>query len=117
MDIGAISVIGGLTISLITIVGNFIMSGQQKRVEYKREIYITVLNISYEEWKANTELTLELAKINGGTASFYPYDEYLLYYTKLIKLLEKDKLTEIEIKNMMSQFKNTRDIIRREHQS
>jgi len=101
MDIVTISVIGGFTVSVVTIISSLLIAWLNKHYELKREMSSTIYNIAYKEWEAKTKQVLELVNTKGGQAMLYPFDEYLFYYKRLMTLLYKGKIKEGDIKKIL----------------
>ena len=110
MGITTISVIGGFLISGLTILSNIWISYLGKKSDKKSEFNLKIIELAYKEYEFRTNITTELAKKDGVGVSLYPFDYYLIYYTKLSQILEKGKLTESEINKMLVEMKNVNSI-------
>lgn len=87
MDIAVLAVIISGVVSVVTIVCNVILTIRIKRIESNGDIENALYKISYDEYVHRSNLILERADKEGGTASIVPYSEYLVFYSKLISAL------------------------------
>lgn len=105
MEIGTISLIGGLAITAITTVGNLWLTYVNKKKELQKELTLKVLEASYKEYEFRTAKILEDSEKQGRPADLYPYDYYLMHFAQLVKLIEDDNLTEDKIKKVVQNQK------------
>ncbi|HHT48946.1 MAG TPA: hypothetical protein GXZ98_06610 [Firmicutes bacterium] len=89
-----ISIFGSLSIAIITIIANVITAFITKRYEYKQAVFRTVIDAAYKEYEHRSNLVKELAEKYKGKANILPFTEYLLFYSRLIPLLQKKKIQE-----------------------
>jgi hypothetical protein len=114
MSITTISVLGGFIVSALTIVGSVWGNYYTKKKEMEKEITLKVLENSFKEYEFKTKEMIKEAEKSGKSATIYPYEYYLIHFTQLIKLMEKDKLTEENIKKVAQDQKLFRQVYQRE---
>ncbi|MCM3122750.1 MULTISPECIES: hypothetical protein [unclassified Mesobacillus] len=105
MEIGTISLIGGLAVTVITTVGNLWLTYVNKKKELQKELTLKVLEASLKEYEFRTTKILEESEKQGRSADIYPYDYYLIHFAQLVKLIEDDKLSEEKIKKVVQNQK------------
>jgi hypothetical protein len=114
MSITTISVIGGFIVSALTIVGSVWGNYYTKKKEIEKEITLKVFENSFKEYEFRTKELIKEAEKSGKSATIYPYDYYLIHFSQLIKLMEKNKLTEENIKKVVHDQKLFRQVYQRE---
>jgi hypothetical protein len=114
LNLTTISVLGGFVVSGLTIVGSIWGNYYGKKKEIEKEITLKVLEHSYKEYEFRTDLAFKLAEKEGEQASLYPYDYYLVHFAQLVRLIEKGKLTEENIKKVVEDQKMFRRVYRNE---
>jgi hypothetical protein len=105
LDITTLSVVGGFIIAGVTILSNIWINYLNKRNEFKKGIYLQVIDQSFKDYEYKTNLILKLSEDKGGQATLYPYEYYLIYYVKLAKLIETGKFTEKKVEKLLTEMK------------
>lgn len=95
-----ISVIGSLIVASITIIANVIITFISKRYEYRLAVFQAVIDSAYKEYEHRSNLIKELAEKYNGNAVIYPFTEYLLFYSRLVPLLQKKKVREKDMERV-----------------
>lgn len=85
-----ISVLGAFIISAGTIVSNILISYFGKKADRKRELQIKIMDLAFKEYELKTKMTLEAAKHSSTPYKIYPFDYFLVFYSRLSMLVEKD---------------------------
>jgi hypothetical protein len=101
MELSTIGLIGGLAISGLTIISNVAINYIAKQKELKKEVLLKVMENSFKEYEFRTNHAISEAEKSGRVANLYPYDYYLIHFSQLAKLIEKRKLTEEAIKEVV----------------
>lgn len=77
-------IFAGLSGSIITLVGNYL----NKRQEAKTAIKLSILDNAFKEYELRTKMMEGFAD-KDKTVRFYPWDMYVLSYSKVLNLLDK----------------------------
>jgi hypothetical protein len=101
VTLSSIGLIGGLLLSLVTILSNVWINHLNKKKEMKKEIMLKILENSFKEYEFRTTHSIKEAEQQGRPAELFPYDYYLIHFAELAKLLDKEKFTEKEIKEVV----------------
>lgn len=113
MDTTTISLVGGLLIAIITIIGNVVISIITKRSETEKEIARTVMENSFKAYEFSTKIGLEMAKEDRKSFIHYPYDYYMFVYFHLVRELKGKKLTEKRLIKIMNEMKKIKEVYKR----
>jgi hypothetical protein len=97
--------IGGLSASIITIVGNYL----NKRHETKQAYRQTILDNAFREYEVRSAMLKEFQK-DGVHVTYYPWDMYVLCYDKLYKLLDKKDYTREDIISTLEEMKKISEV-------
>jgi hypothetical protein len=114
MTLSSIGLIGGLLISLVTILSNVWINHLNKKKEMKKEVMLKILENSFKEYEFLTTHAMKEAEKQGRRANLFPYDYYLIHFSQLAKLLEEDKITEKKIKEVVQSQKLFRKVYKEE---
>jgi hypothetical protein len=93
MNVSQIALIGGMILTALTILSNVVIAWINKNNEFKKELHKTIIDCAYKEWVETSKRVTEIAKNEGKRATIYPFTDYLLYYNRLIKILNKKSLS------------------------
>lgn len=99
-----IGVITGASISIFNIVGSIITNRQNNKFALKKQRQSLIMENSFKEYEYRTNLVKERVPA-GETAYLYPYDMYLVTYSKIAQFLEKDKLSKSDVDEMLREIK------------
>jgi hypothetical protein len=116
MDITQISIIGGFTISILSIFSGVFISWITKRNELRREICTIVYNLAFKEWEIKSKQATEIAEKTGRSLELHPFDEYLFYYSGMVKLLYKGNVRQKDITKFFEENTKTRKLIKLERE-
>lgn len=105
MDIAVIVVVSGFVISALTLITNIIITYIDKKSDKKREVNLKILQMAFKEYELRTNYGLKQAE-KDKTALLYPFDYFLIFYSKLADLINKGKLSETEVKNMLEDMED-----------
>mgnify|MGYP005852345567 CR=1 FL=1 len=83
MEIGKISIIGGLILSALGIIGNVVTTVLNKKLEFENQVYKTIIDCAYKEWETKTHLVKDIAEKTGKGVGFVPFSDYILFYLHL----------------------------------
>jgi pyruvate/2-oxoglutarate/acetoin dehydrogenase E1 component len=97
--------IGGLLVSVITLIGNII----NKRIENKQAYRLSVLENAYKDYELRVKMLDEFRK-EGKDVTIYPWDMYVLSYSKIFDLLEKKNYKKSEVEHLLKEIKEIQSI-------
>lgn len=103
-----IGVIAGITGSIITLIGTIIINSQNKKSELQKSLQEIVLNQSFKEYEMSRALLKEFTD-KGHDVTYYPYDMYLVTYSKIAKYLEKKNHSEQELKILLEEMNTIKE--------
>ena len=101
MDIANISIIGGLALAALTIVGNVFVTVYSKKNEYEQARFTTVMECAYKEYEHRTNLVLELHKMdNTKSINLISFFDYFIFYSRLLRVVGKRTVNEKTMKKV-----------------
>ncbi len=101
MDIASISVIGGLTIAALSTITSAYMSLKIKKIEYQMAIYKSAIEAANSEWITKKELAMQQPE----SAAIYPPSDFIIFYSRIAKLIMKENITEKDLQNFDTESK------------
>ncbi|QRG68581.1 hypothetical protein [Brevibacillus choshinensis] len=114
-DKETITLLGVITAAIIALIGQIVVAIITKTNERKKALYSIVFECAYKEWEYQNNRMIETAKQKGGgTITEYPYMDYLLFYKLFIKLVDKKKVSEKDIRAFFLEQKNISKILEEE---
>lgn len=123
-----IGLIIGLSGTLITLAGTIITNKQNHKheltmyekkadQELKTSIQRLALENSFKEYEYRTNLGREIAASTGSDITIYPYDMYLVTYSKIAQYLIKENATSedlVQLLRAIEDIKSDYDLYGRE---
>lgn len=90
----------GIFTSVVTLIGTFFLNKQKYKHDLKRELQSIVFDKSFKEYELKSKESFSLID-KGHKVTLYPYDMYLVTYSRIADFLNKGKLSEKELNELL----------------
>lgn len=102
------SIIGSLTVAVITVIGNVIATIIVKRKEFQQSLYKTVLECSIKDYEFNTNLARDIASKSSTSVKLVPAIEFLAFHISFIDVYSKKHIKE---RHVLRALKNHKEFL------
>ncbi|MFJ7585613.1 hypothetical protein [Bacillus cereus] len=99
MSTAVLAFLGGLSVSVLTLIGNWI----SQHYEAKKAYRLAVMDSAYKEYEAKLNLLKEL-RAEGKDILLYPWDMYVVSYGVIFKYFEKKKTKPADVEKMLKEL-------------
>ena len=99
--------LAGIAGSVLTIFGTLITNRQKHKQDLKKNLQEIVLNQSFKEYELRSNMIREF-DLQGRTVVYYPYDMFLVTYSKIAEYLSKGKKTDDELVKLLDEMNKIR---------
>lgn len=98
-----IAIIGIFT-ALVSVIGNVVQAIYVKKHEQENALKTSIMENAYKAYEKRNDIALQLHLEKGNPLSIYPWDLHAIFNVKVLKLLEKDKVTKQDVESLLNEI-------------